>query len=327
MEASEGLVAWLSSPERQAASAAAAERLRRRWNSHPAVRSLSEAVLKGSGSALSAARAFIDHAPASVELVDELVAAAAADPFFRPPFRLVSSEIHSGFLLFDAPEVAVSLGTVSLEALAAKKVGGGGRGSIIFSGERSIIRFISAGGAQLAFWQAAPAGPDFTLESAGECRLVERRHIVDGETVELDGRSESFVIEHACADLVLLQANVRSPGAPLAVEYDAATRQAISASSGDEAGSRLELMVSLLRLLGADDALALVPQAIPGAGFHTRWHLARELLAWNAEAALPVLEALAEEDPHPDVRDAAAETLALFFPSARRAPELQPCLA
>jgi hypothetical protein len=39
----------------------------------------------------------------------------------------------------------------------------------------------------------------------------------------------------------------------------------------------------------------------------------RELLAWDAEAAFPVLKAMAEDDPHPDVRNAARRTISEFF--------------
>ncbi|HEX8667105.1 MAG TPA: hypothetical protein VF727_01875 [Allosphingosinicella sp.] len=318
---------WLESPVQQAATAAAAEELRRRWYRQPAVRALSDAVAADPATLLDAARRFVLEAPGITALLDELIAAAASDPFFRPPFRAAVSEIHSGFLIFDSPELAVSLGTVSLEALAAKKIAGEGRGSIIFSGERNIVRFLRAGGARLAFWRAEPAGPDFTLEAAGECRLVGRRCVADGETIELDARSESFIIERASTDLVLLQANLRPLGPALAVEYDATTRQAISASNADEGESRLEMMVTLLRLLGADEALPLVSRTMSGVGFQTRWHLMRELLAWDAAAALPVLASLAEHDPHPEVRGAAAQTLALFFPQPARIRTQPPCLA
>ena len=47
--------------------------------------------------------------------------------------------------------------------------------------------------------------------------------------------------------------------------------------------------------------------------FYARWYLMRELLALNAEAARPVLEAMASADPHPEVRAAALQTLEMFF--------------
>ena len=40
----------------------------------------------------------------------------------------------------------------------------------------------------------------------------------------IDGRRESFVIEHATSDMICLQAVVHAGAAPLTVEYDSATR-------------------------------------------------------------------------------------------------------
>jgi hypothetical protein len=46
----------------------------------------------------------------------------------------------------------------------------------------------------------------------------------------------------------------------------------------------------------------------------------RELLAMDADAALPPLRDMAARDPHPEVRAAARQTLDLFF-SDSDAPE------
>jgi hypothetical protein len=44
----------------------------------------------------------------------------------------------------------------------------------------------------------------------------------------------------------------------------------------------------------------------------------RELVAAFPEAALPYLELMARNDPHREVREAAAATLAMMEPAARR---------
>ena len=53
----------------------------------------------------------------------------------------------------------------------------------------------------------------------------------------------------------------------------------------------------------------------------------RELLALDAEAALPDLRRLAEQDPHPEVRAAASQTLRLFFEVETTQPEAEACRA
>ena len=73
------------------------------------------------------------------------------------------------------------------------------------------------------------------------------------------------------------------------------------------------MMVSLLRVMEREDALPLIAEALDSPHFYTRWHIMRELLAMDAEAALPPLRRMAADDPHPEVRAAARQTLDLFF--------------
>ena len=120
--------------------------------------------------------------------------------------------------------------------------------------------------------------------------------------------------------MLYFQAMVRSAAAPLAAEYDSATLDFIGASSTDEASSRLEMMVSLLRAMGREDAFPRFEEALDAPQFYTRWHIMREMLAMDAEAALPSLRRMAASDPHPDVRAAASQTLDLFFADEGGAP-------
>jgi hypothetical protein len=318
--------AWLESRERQRATADAMEILRRRWSGYAAVSALREEISRAasedSAAFLAAAERFFDRSDCLPPLLDELMTAARADPFFRPPFKLVSSPLHSGLLLFDSPNIVIGLGIVRLEPLAAKKAGASGGSSIMFNGQWTLLRPLRAGDALLSFWEAEPVGESLSAEEAGQCRLVERRRLRNGETILLDGRRQSFVVEHALSDIVLLQANIRAGASPFTVEYDSRTLDFVGATTADETNSRLELMVSLLRLLDAREAIPVVREALATASFHTRWQMMRELLAWDAEAALPALRQMAEGDPHAEVRAAARHTLEMFF-----AEEPEPCHA
>lgn len=310
------LAEWLDSGARRAATAAAMSGLRREWDAHPAMRRLRKAAANGGESPealLAAASRFFDESDGWSDLLDRMIAETRRDPFFRPPFKMVTSAIHSGLLLLDSPQLMVSIGIIPLERLAAKKAGSRGGTSIMFNGQWTLLRALKPGGASFSFWEAPPVGAELSAEAAGQCRLVERRPLAEGETILLDGRRQSFVVEKATADLVLLQANVSVGAAPFLVEFDSKTLEFVGASSGDETDSRLELMVRLLRLLGAHEAIPVVRQTLSGANFHTRWQVMRELLAWDSEAALPALREMASGDPHAEVRETASKTLRLFF--------------
>ena len=324
------LADWLGNSARQTATADAINRFRSSWEAQPAVRRLrwaaAGAAAEGPDALLACAGRFFEDADTVNGLLDGLVAAARSDPFFRPPLRLVSSPVHSGMLLFDSPAMMISLGIIPLERLAAKKSGPRGSTSIMFNGQRTLLRIVRSGGASFSFWEAPPTGAHLSTETAGRCRLVGRRPVVDGETILLDGSCQSFVIERATSDIVLLQANLAADGAPFLVEYDSRTLEFVGASSADEANSRLELMVSLLRLLDAREAIPIVRQSLSTGSFHTRWQIMRELLAWDPAAALPALREMAAADPHPEVRETARETIALFFDETREEAGAE-CLA
>ncbi|MBV9882445.1 MAG: HEAT repeat domain-containing protein, partial [Sphingomonadaceae bacterium] len=246
----------------------------------------------------------------------ELLRSSAGDPFFRPPFQPMSSDIHNAFLLYHHPDLSIALGATGVDMLAAKKAGPRGATSIGFTGVTTLFRYLRAGGATLSFWEAPPITDTFDAARAGQARLVGRRRIEDGEEIVIDGRHQSFIIEHATSDMIFFQALVRTGAAPLAAEYDSKSLSLIGASSTDEASSRVQMMISLLRVMDREDAVPLIVAALDSPHFYTRWHIMRELLALDAEATLPHLRRMAEADPHPEVRATARRTLDLFFADA-----------
>ena len=85
-------------------------------------------------------------------------------------------------------------------------------------------------------------------------------------------------------------------------------------------------MLSLLRTMDRVDAVPVMIDMLANPHFYARWQAMRELLALDAEAALPHLSILAECDPHPEVRTAAAATLAACFAVADDAAAPQAAL-
>jgi hypothetical protein len=330
MIAGEALAAWLADPEAHRRSYAGVDACAQKWSRHPLMTETERALVslapRTPEAVLGVARAFMDRSGDIDELMHELLASSAADPFFRPPFQPMSSDIHNAFLLYHHPDLSIALGATGVDMLAAKKAGPRGATSIGFTGVTTLFRYLRAGGATLSFWEGPPITDLFDAAQAGRARLVGRRRIEDGEEIVIDGRHQSFVIEHATGDMIFFQALVRTEAAPLAAEYDSKSLSLIGASSTDEASSRVQMMISLLRLMDREDAVPLIIQALDSPYFYTRWHIMRELLALDAEAALPHLRRMAEADPHPEVRATARQTLDLFFADAPTAGDA-PCPA
>jgi hypothetical protein len=317
MIAGPALAAWLADRGAQKRSYDRVEACAQHWVRQPLMTQveveLSELDEKTPEAVLRIARAFMDRTDDLGALLGDLLRASAKDPFFRPPFHSISGDIHTGLSMYHNPELSIALGVTAVDMLAARKGGARGVTSIGFTGITTLLRYLRAGDATISFWEARPITDDFVAAEAGSARLTDRRRIKDGDEVLIDGRCQSFVIEHATSDMIYFQAMVRPGAAPLAAQFDSETLAFLSASSTDEASSRVQMMVSLLRTMERDDALPLIIEALASPHFYTRWHIMRELLAMDADAALPPLRRMARGDPHPDVRAAARQTLALFF--------------
>ena len=316
MIAGNELAYWLSNRQAQRKTGETMEEVAGRLRRLPCLERLSlgleAAQSDGVEAVMALAEAFV-ATPGVIEAVlGVLIAAARADPYFRPHFEVASSEVHSGLLLFDRPALSLTLAVMSADAIAAKRATRAERkdgASLTFTGRRTAFHFLKSGGATISLWEAPGIGPGFTAGSSGCCRFVERRRIEDGAKLDLDGRHFTFVVEEAERDIVFIGAETSLGAGPLSVEYDSATLRFIGSSSTDEASSRTQMMLALLRMMDRRDAIPLFRDLLRSELFYARWQTMREFLALDAAAALPHLREMAVADPHGEVRRVAAQTL------------------
>ena len=253
-------------------------------------------------------------------LIGSLAAPMRADPFFDPPFRAMSSDIHSGLIVFEDEHMSVAAGVTRVADLAARKTAKRGATSVGFSGRVSVLKFVKAGGARISLWEAPPITAAFSATNAGQCARTGDRQLADGDILTVDGRFQGYVIEQARANLLVLQAEINLDAAPLSVEYDSATFSYVGCSATRDGASRIQMITTLLRKLGCDAAFPTLAGFLDHPDFFVRWHVMRELLGIDAEAALPHLKRMAARDPHDDVRRAARSVLdRLQAPKPRKA--------
>lgn len=314
MRSAPALACWLADPRARAASHADTLSAARWWQQRGEVRAfrdmLDAAAPRDTGAVIAAADTLFDAHKLFDALIERLVAGAARDPFFRPPFRAIEHDAQSGLLLIDDPRCPIQLSVLPLSDVARRKVAAGGAGAIGFPGTVGVYRFVRAGAARLSIWRAPAIGAQFDMAAPPSCIFGHEQTLRDGDRLVLDGRRTAFVIEHAAADIVLLQATVAAGRAPFAVDFDAATGRCLGARSTDEAGSRAQLIATLLRTLRRTDAFDAIAALTDDADFALRWHAMRELLALDTTRALPLLGRMAAHDAHRDVRQAADATLA-----------------
>jgi len=324
MTVAQELQDWLAEGARQRRTQAAINAFSREWRSGAIHRRFDEmiaALPEQSAEALAeAVRALF----ADDRWVDGLIAGLADglrdDNFFDPPFAAINSDVHSGLVVFDDERVAIAAGVTGRSDLAAKKSGKRGATSIGFTGRVTVIKFVKAGGARLSFWEADPIGAGFTAAGAGRCRPAGMRAIEDGEILVIDGRRQSYVIEQARSNMVVLQAEIALDQAPLRVEYDSATLDFVACSASGDSASRIQMITTLLRKLDCATAIPAMAGFLDHPDFFVRWHVMKELLGLDARAALPHLKRMAARDPHPEARRAARSVLdRLDAPTPRRA--------
>lgn len=314
------LAEWLADRDAQRRTGDAVDACIRKWAHHPSLAELDADVRAADPrtpeALLAMGRRYLDRSDDIEALMRDLIAESRADPFFQPPFGPLSNEIMQGLLLYQHPDLLITLCMTRLDELAGKKAFKRKSGSVNFIGYMTLLRFVQASGALLTIWEAPRIGKDFDASAAGRCHVAEQRRISDGEEVVIDGRYQSFTIDHAVGDIVYFHIMSPQGASSVSAEFDAETGELVGASSADEVASRIQMMATLLRAMECREAMPLLESALASPQFYTRWHVMREMLALDAEEALPALRRMAESDPHPDIRLAARESLDMFFPES-----------
>jgi hypothetical protein len=313
MTRSNTLQNWLRDRERQSRTQRNMEGFVRKWDRGAVQQSFSEAMgrlpTQGAEAVADAARDLFADDDWVDRLIGSLIGPMRADPFFDPPFRPMSSDIHTGLIVFEDEHLSIAAGVTRVAELAARKTAKRGATSVGFSGRMSVLKFVRAGGARISLWEAPPITDAFTAADAGRCVRTGERTLADGDILTVDGRHQSFVIEAARGNLLILQAEINLDAAPLSVEYDSATLSYVGCSATRDGASRIQMITTLLRKLGCDAAFPAIADFLDHPDFFVRWHVMRELLGIDAEAALPHLKRMAARDRHADVRRAARSVL------------------
>lgn len=310
----EALNAWTRNLDAQRETQRAIDLFAEQWGRGPVHRRFDDAMaslpapVTAEAVAATVALLFADESWIDA-LVSGLAEQMRADPFFNPPFRNLSNDLHTGLLVFEDDKVSIAAGVTSAAQMAAKKDRPRGIASIGFSGQVGVYRFVKSGGATLSFWEAPPIGPGFNAAEAGICRRTGARKIADGETLIIDGRRQSYVVEHMESSFVLLQASIAVGQAPLSVEYDSETGAYVGCSATGDTSSRIQMITTLLRKLDHRAAFPAIAAFLDHPDFFVRWHVMKELLGLDVHAALPHLKRMAASDPHPDPRRAARAVL------------------
>lgn len=236
------------------------------------------------------------------ELLAPQMKALAADPLFEPPIKTHRDGLRIGAVLFDCPTASIAASIISASAMLRLPR----PRTIVFTGRIAVTRTVRAGGARLRRWCADAMAPEFNAADAAPCSVLEPVRLEDGMIHRTDGRCQAQLVCDAGSDIVTLVATIRAGAAPLMREYDIDSGALLRVADADDRPSRTEMLLRFLRVAGRADAGVCFDDATHASEFHLRWAAMREWLALDAAAAADRLAEMAYDDPHAEVRAAAA---------------------
>lgn len=241
------------------------------------------------------------------------ISALAADPWAEPPLRANRDPLRSGAILFEHAAATLTASVLSAAVLRTLPA----PATVVVPGRLTVTRYVRAGGARLERWRAPALRPCFTAAAMGRAVAAGAQRLRDGRVIRHDGRRDAQLLSDAACDVVTLTATVRLDAASVMREYDRATGAFVRMATTDEGAARSQLLLTLLRESGAEDAGPCFEAATRDGAFFLRWSAMREWLAHDWRGAWTRLREMARDDPHPEVRATARATLDTL--TARRA--------
>jgi len=244
--------------------------------------------------------------------LDQALALLTADPFARPPLRMVGGGDGGpgGLVLADRGVIRL---TLQLRPFTTNSVA---PGTAVFVPGRAAIHVLDCGGAVLRAHEVAVSVAEeaggFTAHGAAPCITQPPRPLRTGETLTLDTARQSLTLQDTGRDILYLELTVQLPSRLPIRAYDIASGRLTHVSASRRDSSFRQMALALLRQIGRTDAAPLFVAETASEDFAARWTAMRELVALDPAAAFPHLCAMAATDPHPEVRAAAAATHALF---------------
>lgn len=233
--------------------------------------------------------------------------AASKDCGYLPPVRSYTKETISGLVLFSHEKLQITLNCMDNNLLASNKLSEEIPESIVFSGRKTISRFVISGGSNLEIWKCN--GLETCLETTARCWNTGTKYISDGDVLIQDGAYESFVIDKASNCIVFLQAVVITEDVSRVREFDGLTGKQLAQSSESLKSSQIQMYSTLLRLFQRTDSYDLLESYLAHEDENVRWHIMRELVALDTQSSLKPLKIMLEADDSLLIRKAAEQTL------------------
>lgn len=225
----------------------------------------------------------------------------------------IDNEAMTGLQFIDTDSFAVATVVADPTSVAFKKFNNRLKpSSIMMTPKDLLVRFIRAGGAVVTVFSCDAITDEAPATAAMHCNNSRTFHVQDGDELILRAGRDSFTFESSESVVCFAQAYAKHSPASVMPEFDSKTLGLIGLSATNDKSSRIQMMATILRLFGHAEAFESCLPFLRHDDYFVRWYVMRELLAIDAERAWPLVEKMAVDDSHPDVRSTARRTLDLF---------------
>lgn len=244
---------------------------------------------------------------------EDEVACSLASDIHQAQGQAIDNEAMQGLQMIDGQHFAVAVVVADPTSIVDKKRRNRDRAtSVMMTPKDLLVRFIRAGGARVTLYSCSPIDDQAPADRSMQCAPGRTVSINDGDTLILRAGLDSFSIESSESVVCFAQAYAKHSTASVMPEFDSRTRNLIGLSATNDKASRIQMMTTILRLFGHERAFDTAVPFVAHPDYFVRWYVMRELIVIDPERARPLVEAMAVDDPHPQVRSTAARTLALM---------------
>jgi hypothetical protein len=179
---------------------------------------------------------------------------------------------------------------------------------IQFYGRQTITYFITAGGLKVSTWEHQVEQDNFINQS---CRQVGLEDVADGE-LRFNPCNRTMMYECAHTNVVAVTLEYKANKRPFSLMFSAQDHKLKFQNPSDELDSRVQLSMLLLKKMDSHAAIPVMKKFLGHSKHFVRWYAMQQILGIDALQALDELHDMAQHDPHPEVKLAAQQTIAMI---------------
>lgn len=251
------------------------------------------------------------------EFIDQESNLCRRNCVYQPPGRSSANEITQGIEICSSERysvLAMVADPTAIVSMAKKRqIIGNDVNTVATTPTDTFMHFMRGGGARATIYTCDSIGHNQHVDADMVCREDRTFDINDGDELILRAGKDSIVLDYAKSLVSFIEAHIEPPQVAAAPIFDAQTLKLVGVMSSTLRSSRIQMMVTALsKLSPSKKSFDTCSPLLSHDDYFVRWYVMRELVAMDTKGSSPLLQHLADEDVHPDVRMAAASTLEII---------------